>query len=64
MSDPRKPPRLPDSDMEGAMAALKRAAQRAREIARQTDTAIVVVRDGKIVHVKPWLEEPESESTE
>lgn len=46
------------------MAALIRAGQRAREIARQTDTAIVVVRDGKLVEVKPWLEETEGEPNE
>lgn len=32
------------------MPALRRAAQRAREIARQTNTPIVLVRDGMIVH--------------
>lgn len=61
MSDPKALPR-PSSDTEGALAALIRAGQRAREIARQTDTAIVVVRDGKIVEEKPWLEEFEGES--
>jgi hypothetical protein len=35
--------------MQGAPAALLRAAQRAREIARQTNTAIVIVRDGVLV---------------
>lgn len=32
------------------MPALIRAAQRAREIARQTNTPLVLVRDGMIVH--------------
>jgi hypothetical protein len=41
--------RLPDPDMQAAPAALLRAARRAREIARQTNTAIVIVRDGKLV---------------
>lgn len=41
--------RLPDADMQAAPAALLRAARRAREIARQTGTAVVVVRDGKLV---------------
>jgi hypothetical protein len=41
--------RLPDADMQAAPAALLRAARRAREIARQTATAVVVVRDGKLV---------------
>ena len=41
--------RLPDDDMQAAPAALLRAAQRAREVARQTGTAIVIVRDGVLV---------------
>jgi len=40
---------LPDADMQRAPRALLRAARRAREIARQTNTAIVIVRDGKLV---------------
>ena len=40
---------LPDADMQGADAALLRAAERAREVARQTGTAIVIVRDGVLV---------------
>lgn len=32
------------------MPALRRAAQRAREIARQTNTPLVIVRDGMLVH--------------
>jgi len=51
MSEPRRPP-LPDPDMEAVLPALARAAQRAREIARKTGTAIVVVRDGKIIEEK------------
>jgi hypothetical protein len=35
--------------MQAAPRALLRAAQRAREIARQTNTAIVVIRDGQLV---------------
>ncbi len=41
--------KLSDADMQGAPAALLRAARRAREIARQTNTAIVIVRDGELV---------------
>ena len=41
--------RLPDADMQAAPAALLRAGRRAREIARQTGTAVVVMRDGKLV---------------
>jgi hypothetical protein len=41
--------KLRNTDMQAAPAALLRAARRAREIARQTNTAIVIVRDGKLV---------------
>ena len=41
--------KLPDADMQAAPAALLRAGLRAREIARQTGTAVVVMREGKLV---------------
>ena len=41
--------KLPDADMQGAPGALLRASRRAREIARQTNTAVVVMRNGKLV---------------
>jgi predicted ABC-type ATPase len=44
--------RLPNADMQAAPQALLRAARRAREIARMTNTAIVIVRDGKLVEEK------------
>ncbi|MDQ3563307.1 MAG: hypothetical protein M3436_03925 [Pseudomonadota bacterium] len=50
--------RLPDVDMQAAPAALLRAARRAREIARQTGTAVVVVRDGKLVEERQSAPEP------
>ena len=40
---------LDDTDMRAAPVALLRAARHAREIARQTGTAVVVMRDGKLV---------------
>jgi hypothetical protein len=40
---------LPDADMQAAPRALLRAAQRAREVARRTNTALVVIRDGVLV---------------
>ena len=49
---------LPDADMQAAPAALLRAARRAREIARQTGTAVVVVRDGKLVEERQAAPEP------
>ena len=36
-------------DLRGSIAAMKRAAESARRTAIQTDTEIVVVRDGKTV---------------
>lgn len=44
--------KLPDADMQAAPAALLRAGRRAREIARQTGTAVIVMRDGKLVEEK------------
>ena len=41
--------KLADADMQAAPQALLRAAHRAREIARETNTAIVIVRDGVLV---------------
>jgi hypothetical protein len=48
MSDPLVS-KLPDADMQAVPKALLRAARRAREIARQTGTAVVVRRDGKLI---------------
>ena len=41
--------KLPDDDMQAAPAALVRAGQQARELARKTGTALVIVRDGVLV---------------
>lgn len=41
--------KLPDADMQAAPKAMLRAAQRAREIARQTNTPLVLMRDGVLV---------------
>jgi mRNA degradation ribonuclease J1/J2 len=38
-------------DLRGSMKALRRAAKLARQTAMQTDTAIIIVRDGKSVRV-------------
>lgn len=40
-------------ELRGSWAALQRATERARRIAAQTGTAIVIFRDGKIEHVYP-----------
>ena len=41
--------KLRNPDMQGAPRALLRAARRAREIALQTNTPLVIVRDGVLV---------------
>jgi hypothetical protein len=38
-------------DLRASFAALRRAADMARETAIQTNTAIVIVRDGKLVRI-------------
>lgn len=40
-----------DPDLRSSLAALRRASQLARKTAIQTDTELVVVRDGKIVRI-------------
>lgn len=40
-----------NADLRASLAAMKRAAKQARQIAIQTHTAIVVVEDGKIRRV-------------
>ena len=42
-----------DADLRLSSQALQRAAQRARELARQTGTAIVVSRGGVIETIRP-----------
>lgn len=41
------------SDLRGSLPALRRAAERARQIAAQTGTAVVVQRAGKLERVYP-----------
>ena len=41
--------KLPDADMQAAPKAMLRAAQRAREVALQTNTPLVFIRDGVLV---------------
>jgi len=41
--------KLPDADMQAVPRALLRAAQRARDVARQTETPLVLMRDGVLV---------------
>ncbi|MGH2506390.1 MAG: hypothetical protein ACRDHZ_03090 [Ktedonobacteraceae bacterium] len=57
---------LSDPDMQKATAALKRAAKRARQIAQQTGTAVVVIRDGQLIREIPKStpKETRTETTE
>ena len=54
-------PNRPDPDMQAVPIALMRAAQRARELARQTGTKLVVMREGKLVELDPDAGEPVDE---
>lgn len=54
---PRPLSEAKDEDMRYALVALERAALRAREIAKQTNTAIVVVENVEIVHFYPANEQ-------
>jgi hypothetical protein len=51
MNDPMVVSKLPDADMQAAPIAMLRAAQRAREIAQQTNTPLVLMRDGVLIEV-------------
>lgn len=42
-----------DPDLRSSMAALLRASQLARKIAIQTDTDLIIAKDGKIVRISP-----------
>ena len=50
--------KLQDDDMQAAPTALMRAGVQARELARKTGTAVVIVRDGILV------EEPVDDSAQ
>jgi hypothetical protein len=45
--------KLPNPIMQAAPRALRRAADHAREIARQTRTKLVIVRNGVLMEVDP-----------
>lgn len=42
-----------DADIQGSWAAMRRAAQRARQVAQQTGTDLIVLRAGQVVRVAP-----------
>lgn len=43
-----------------AMTAMRRAAQRARETALRTNTALIVVKEGKVIRIEPYQIREES----
>ena len=43
----------PNAEIAGEMAAFKRARRRAEAVAAATGTALVFVRDGRIVRIRP-----------
>ena len=42
-----------DSDIKGSLTAIRRAAHRARQVAQQTGTDLIVVRSGQVVRIRP-----------
>ncbi|MEY2890573.1 MAG: hypothetical protein RJA98_481 [Pseudomonadota bacterium] len=42
-----------NADIKGSLAAMRRAAQRARQLAQQTGTDLIVMRAGQVVRVTP-----------
>ncbi len=42
-----------DADLKGSLAAMRRAALRARQVAQQTGTDLIVHRGGKVIRIKP-----------
>jgi predicted ABC-type ATPase len=42
-----------DADLKGSLAAIRRAANRARQVAQQTGTDLIVMRGGQVTRVSP-----------
>jgi hypothetical protein len=49
-----------DPDIRGAEAALRRAAQKARELGERTNTPVYVLRDGRIVNLTSAVDQHEA----
>ena len=56
-TDMKRAERSRDPDMVNAEVAMQRAAIKARNIARKAGTAVVVMREGKIVEDREHLQE-------
>ncbi|MCM3565054.1 hypothetical protein [Hydrogenophaga intermedia] len=52
-ADYRVLPASANADIKGSLLAMRRAAQRARLVAQQTGTDLIVVRAGQVVRVQP-----------
>jgi len=44
-----------DRDIRGSLAAIRRAARRARELATTTGTPVYVLKKGKVVNLNPGV---------
>jgi len=51
------------TDLRGSWPALQRAARRARELAAQTGTELIVMRDGVLQRIRPQTHEGAKPST-
>lgn len=51
MNEPKDISQIKDPQLLGSITAMQRAAELARETAIQTNTGIVINRDGKITHI-------------
>lgn len=51
--NPRPIEQAKNDDLRGSLQALHRAAQRARELAAQTGTELIVARNGLIERIRP-----------
>ena len=47
-----------NADFKGAQAAIRRAAQRARQVAQQTGTDLIVIRAGRVVRLSQGKSDP------
>ncbi|WP_299795820.1 hypothetical protein [Ramlibacter sp.] len=52
------PPQPSGADLKGSLAALRRAANRARQVAQQTGTDLIVMRDGQLIRISPAEQQP------
>jgi len=50
--DPRDISQAKDPDLRSSLTALRRASELARKVAIQSNTDLVVVRDGRLVHIE------------